>query len=148
MTESEEDDDDEDHYFSSPKLFAGARPDNDGDRSEPDEASVVGEDEDDFIVDDEIDAAQGPALPVAFSMSTHQDMSHHFKIICQLFVHLAVTSRDQRCRVMNCLSESMSIILYIFQLPPSLLTNLSHNSFRRVFLSSSSYSSAEAFRHP
>jgi hypothetical protein len=45
----------------------------------------------------EDDGPEGvPELPVAFNMSSHQDLSHHFKIICQLFVHLAVRSPSQR----------------------------------------------------
>ncbi|KAI6166987.1 hypothetical protein EDD17DRAFT_1542310, partial [Pisolithus thermaeus] len=40
------------------------------------------EEDDDFIFD----------LPAAYSMNVHQDLAHHFKIICQLFVHMAYFS--------------------------------------------------------
>lgn len=55
-----------------------------------DETDSHEEDEEGFIVDDD-DAHGVPAqLPLAFSLSTHQDLTHHFKIVCQLFVHIAV----------------------------------------------------------
>jgi len=58
------------------------------------------EGENSWIVDD--DGPEGvPELPVAFNMSSHQDLSHHFKIICQLFVHLAVRSPSQRVSFMQ-----------------------------------------------
>lgn len=47
-----------------------------------------------FIEDD--GDAVAPELPVEFSMNTYQDLMHHFKIICQLFVHLAVQRRKDR----------------------------------------------------
>jgi len=31
-----------------------------------------------------------------YSMNTHQELAHHFKIICQLFVHLAVRPVAER----------------------------------------------------
>jgi hypothetical protein len=63
----------------------GARPSTASDDDEDSEE----EDEDNFIIEDDGNEASFE-LPVAFSMDTHQDLSHHFKIICQLFVHLAV----------------------------------------------------------
>ena len=63
-----------------------------------------------------------PELPVAFNMSSHQDLSHHFKIICQLFVHLVVRSPSQRVsfieeikagKHMNCLQSFVHMILKV-----------------------------------
>ncbi|TDL27494.1 hypothetical protein BD410DRAFT_782581 [Rickenella mellea] len=48
-----------------------------------------------FIVEDGPDT-NSPELPAAFSMSTHQDMSHHFKIVCQLMLHLATSPPECR----------------------------------------------------
>ncbi|THH07442.1 hypothetical protein EW145_g3378 [Phellinidium pouzarii] len=58
---------------------------------------------DDFIVDD---GDQHTAnLPAAFSMNTHQDLVHHFKVVCQYFVHLAVTSEAARSKVADRLTK-------------------------------------------
>ncbi|KAI6028429.1 hypothetical protein F5J12DRAFT_805362 [Pisolithus orientalis] len=57
--------------------------------------------EDDFIVEDPVDGVQTIDLPVAFSMTTHQDLAHHFKIICQLFVHMAVRPLPERRHFMQ-----------------------------------------------
>ncbi|KAI6109012.1 hypothetical protein EV401DRAFT_1998574 [Pisolithus croceorrhizus] len=54
------------------------------------------EEEDDFIVEDIQDGVQAVDLPAAFSMNAHQDLTHHFKIICQLFVHMAVRPLPER----------------------------------------------------
>jgi len=107
------------------KPFAGAKPskgvgsdeevkDEDGDESVDEED----EEENSWIVED--DGPDGvPELPVAFNMSSHQDLSHHFKIICQLFVHLVVRSPSQRVTFiqevkagehMNCLQRSFHMI--------------------------------------
>ncbi|KAF9792733.1 hypothetical protein BJ322DRAFT_997286 [Thelephora terrestris] len=85
--------------------FGGARPskdvksdeeveeedDNEGNNEEEDGE----EGEDSWIVEDD-DPEGVPELPVAFNMSSHQDLSHHFKIVCQLFVHLVVRTPSQR----------------------------------------------------
>ncbi|KAF9815309.1 hypothetical protein IEO21_04672 [Rhodonia placenta] len=95
-----EDEADEDE----PVPFSHAKPDH-KDRSsssEDDGVNAGGEDET-FIVED--DNADAPELPVAFSMNTHQDLIHHFKIICQLFVHLAVHPVNNRFSVMEQLLE-------------------------------------------
>ncbi|KAH9901023.1 hypothetical protein C8Q73DRAFT_635928 [Cubamyces lactineus] len=68
--------------------FADARPD-DGSN----EAGAEAED-DTFIVED--DSAAAVELPAEFSMNTYQDLLHHFKIICQLFVHMAVHDLEDR----------------------------------------------------
>ncbi|KAI0054104.1 hypothetical protein FA95DRAFT_1551909 [Auriscalpium vulgare] len=99
LSSSEEDEEDEGE-FEDVVPFAGARPDG-GLRDEDEDP---GNAEDGFIVDDD-DAV--PELPSAFSMSTHQDFSHHFKIVCQLFVHLAVTpERDRRTFMKDTLTDN------------------------------------------
>ncbi|KAF8559604.1 hypothetical protein OG21DRAFT_1549377 [Imleria badia] len=71
--------------------FKGAKPHRGGESDGSDnETGSNEEDEQDFIVEDD-DAHGVPAqLPLAFSLSTHQDLTHQFKIVCQLFVHMAV----------------------------------------------------------
>ncbi|KAF8590620.1 hypothetical protein K439DRAFT_1657365 [Ramaria rubella] len=74
------------------QYFEGAHPmhpSNDSDDQDQNEA------EDDFIVEDD-DAENIPELPTMFSMGTFQDFSHHFKVICQLFVHLATHDPHRR----------------------------------------------------
>lgn len=51
-------------------------------------------DTDDFVVQD--DGSVIPDLPVAFSRHSHQDTRHDFKVVCQLFVHLAMMPMDER----------------------------------------------------
>jgi len=88
----EEDDDHED--TNSFTLFAGARPDTSDDGSSPHDESFQTTEDDSFIVDD--DGAPPAELPVEYSMSTHQDLAHHFKIICQFFVYVAVRPVAER----------------------------------------------------
>ena len=40
-------------------------------------------------------------LPKEFSMNTYQDLAHHFKIICQLFVHVAALPQSERHHFMK-----------------------------------------------
>lgn len=51
-------------------------------------------DTDDFVVQD--DGSVIPDLPMAFSRQSHQDAGHDFKVVCQLFVHLAMMPMDER----------------------------------------------------
>ncbi|KAH8117556.1 hypothetical protein DFH11DRAFT_1575762 [Phellopilus nigrolimitatus] len=77
----------------------GSRPNwskNDSSQSEKDDQENE-EEIDDFIVEDGDDVPV--ANPVAFSMNTHQDLVHHFKIVCQYFVHLAVSSEEARLKI-------------------------------------------------
>ncbi|KAF8495624.1 hypothetical protein JB92DRAFT_2747549 [Gautieria morchelliformis] len=80
------------------EVFAGARPTRiilDHDDDNLDEGASEEKNDSDFIVED--DGAEGvPELPTMFSMGTFQDLSHHFKVICQLFVHLAVKESPGR----------------------------------------------------
>ncbi|KAH7914695.1 hypothetical protein BJ138DRAFT_1143392 [Hygrophoropsis aurantiaca] len=79
---------------SDPAPFQGAKPH----QSDDDNSSRLGDedDEDNFIVKDDEKGPQATQLPVAFSMNTHQDLTHQFKIVCQLFVHMAVRPRYER----------------------------------------------------
>ncbi|THH16355.1 hypothetical protein EW146_g4273 [Bondarzewia mesenterica] len=99
---SDEDEDDED--ISEPATFPGAKPttefDSDAPQENEDNDDSASSDDDDFIIEDE-DQIAAPDLPFAFSMNTHQDLAHHFKIVCQLFVHLAVQPEVQRKSFMN-----------------------------------------------
>ncbi|KAI0721002.1 hypothetical protein C8T65DRAFT_631903 [Cerioporus squamosus] len=73
--------------------FSHARPDNGTEGLDEDEQEGE-EEEDNFIVED--DSTQAVELPAEFSMNTYQDLLHHFKIVCQLFVHMAVHDADER----------------------------------------------------
>ncbi|EMD38402.1 hypothetical protein CERSUDRAFT_113556 [Gelatoporia subvermispora B] len=79
--------------------FAHARPNHasPSDNSEPDEDREAANDS--FIVED--DSVVVPELPAEFSMNTHQDLMHHFKVICQLFLHLAVQQPGDRDDAMD-----------------------------------------------
>ena len=71
--------------------FKGAKPHRSGESDVSDnETDSHDEDEQDFIVEDGVHDVPPAQLPLAFSLSTHQDLTHHFKIVCQLFVHMAV----------------------------------------------------------
>ncbi|KIJ69366.1 hypothetical protein HYDPIDRAFT_80164 [Hydnomerulius pinastri MD-312] len=77
--------------------FKGAKPHRHEDSDASDDDARTAEDDDDsFIVEDDAHGAPATQLPVAFSMNTHQDLAHHFKIICQLFVHMAVRPLSDR----------------------------------------------------
>ncbi|KAL1944526.1 hypothetical protein VTO73DRAFT_2956 [Trametes versicolor] len=83
--------------------FAGAKPHAGSD--DESEGSGDGEAEDDtFIVED--DSAAAIELPAEFSMNTYQDLLHHFKIICQMFVHMAVHDDDERSEVATRLQQN------------------------------------------
>lgn len=103
-SESEEDEESEEND----KPFAGARP-HTGDDSD---ASVF-EDEglSGFIEEDSVNAI-APELPAEFSMNTYQDLMHHFKIICQLFVHLAVQDPEDRQSFMEQSLKGNRIVLW------------------------------------
>lgn len=106
QSESEADEDDDDSIFSTP--FPGARPDGgDGTKNSSNDSTHSPED-DSFIVDD----GEAPAeLPMQFSMNTHQDLVHHFKIICQLFVHVAVRPIQERRSYMEHVMKSKTRLL-------------------------------------
>ena len=89
---------------SSAVPFAGAKPDIEG--GDEDSEDSQDEDEDTFIVEDDAAAAE---LPPEFSMDTHQDLAHHFKIICQFFVHIAVLPVQERRSYMDDKMKGMSV---------------------------------------
>ncbi|KAF8311638.1 hypothetical protein DL93DRAFT_2083143, partial [Clavulina sp. PMI_390] len=100
--ESDEDNSENDDDDDELDIIPGAVPPN-GRISSPEIESDIElvEDSDDeaaFIVEDtETDIA----LPLEFSMKSHSDLSHHFKIICQLFVHIAVSKSKQRAKLVK-----------------------------------------------
>ncbi|KAH9856974.1 hypothetical protein C2E23DRAFT_881467 [Lenzites betulinus] len=83
--------------------FAHAKPDaGSNDESGGSENDDV--EEDTFIIED--DSAAAIELPAEFSMNTYQDLLHHFKIVCQLFVHMAVHDADDRDDVATRLQQN------------------------------------------
>ncbi|CDO71213.1 hypothetical protein BN946_scf184863.g8 [Trametes cinnabarina] len=84
--------------------FAGARPGASSDEQSDDDADEDVDEEDNFIVED--DSAAVVELPAEFSMNTYQDLLHHFKIICQLFVHMLVHDPEDRSDVATRLQNS------------------------------------------
>lgn len=68
-------------------------------------------DMDDFVVQD--DGSVIPDLPVAFSRHSHQDTRHDFKVVCQLFVHIAMMPMDERRTYMEKMLKGSS--LYILE---------------------------------
>ncbi|VDB82998.1 unnamed protein product [Peniophora sp. CBMAI 1063] len=93
--ESEGEDKDEE---DEPVPFFGARRDGTEDIEEEGTSHQSREDEDDFIVEDD---AATTNLPAEFSMAARQDPAHLFKIVCQLFVHLAVRPARERHNYMQ-----------------------------------------------
>ncbi|KAG2134421.1 uncharacterized protein EDB93DRAFT_1092717 [Suillus bovinus] len=86
--------------------FKGARPDR-GHESESSSGEHEKTDEDDdFIVEDDEHGVLSTQLPIAFSMNTHQDLAHQFKIVCQLFVHMAVRFPSERRPFMKKMLET------------------------------------------
>jgi hypothetical protein len=96
--ETEEDSESQTNSEDDVVPLPGAKPhvDSNSDGSQQSEDESLGG----FIEEDSINAAV-PELPVEFSMNTFQDLMHHFKIICQLFVHLAVQDPHNRDAFMN-----------------------------------------------
>ncbi|TFY77907.1 hypothetical protein EWM64_g6105 [Hericium alpestre] len=89
---SEQDDSDAEGSGSEgPSVFPGAKPHIGTDDEDEDDTL----EDDDFIVEDDSQTVV-PALPSAFNMSSHQDLAHHFKVVCQLFVHMAVRPARER----------------------------------------------------
>jgi hypothetical protein len=80
--------------------------DHDGDDSDQG-ANDDDNDDDDFVVQD--DGEVIPELPMAFSRQSYQDTVHDFKVVCQLFVHLAMMPMDERRKDMEEVLNSTSI---------------------------------------
>ena len=87
--------------------FSHARPSKTTIEEEDESEGAASDDDEAFIIEDD----NAVELPVEFSMSTHQDLKHHFKIICQLFVHLAVQDPDDRRVFME---DSMKCEFHIY----------------------------------
>lgn len=97
ITESGDEQSSEDDSHASPELFEDSQKDGqigDSDEGDDDDGEDEDDDMDDFVVED--DGAAIPELPVAFSRRAHQDSSHDFKVVCQLFVHLAMMPVGER----------------------------------------------------
>ncbi|ETW85886.1 hypothetical protein HETIRDRAFT_309140 [Heterobasidion irregulare TC 32-1] len=92
-TESEDSDDE--GVGNETSAFTGAKPTAEFGSDVSDEDENTTSDGDDFIVEDD-GQETAPELPAAFSMRSHQDLAHHFKIACQFFVHLAVLPQRRR----------------------------------------------------
>ncbi|KAL5635334.1 hypothetical protein ACGC1H_004205 [Rhizoctonia solani] len=59
-----------------------------------DEQRSASSENDSWIEDD--DGAPAPILPEGYSMRGHQSLAHHFKVVMQLFVHLACLKAKKR----------------------------------------------------
>ena len=92
-TESEDSDDE--GVGNETSAFTGAKPTAEFGSDVSDEDENTTSDGDDFIVEDD-GQETAPELPAAFSMRSHQDLAHHFKIAYQFFVHLAVLPQTRR----------------------------------------------------
>jgi Domain of unknown function (DUF4211) len=90
--ESDDEQTDDDDERISP--FQDSQQDDSNQDGGDDEVDDDDNDIDDFVVQD--DGAAIPELPMAFSRHSHQDTSHDFKVVCQLFVHLAMIPMDER----------------------------------------------------
>lgn len=89
--------------------FKGARPDRGHESNSSSGEREKTDEDDDFIVEDDEHGALTTQLPIAFSMNTHQDLAHQFKIVCQLFVHMAVRFPPDRRPFMKKMLESMHV---------------------------------------
>ncbi|KAG6832131.1 hypothetical protein H0H87_002443 [Tephrocybe sp. NHM501043] len=76
--------------------FIGAKPSSEFDSLFDEDSS---DHSSDFIVED--DNAIVPALPMEFSMESHEDLDHKFKKIFQFFVHIAVRPAKERHHFMK-----------------------------------------------
>ncbi|KAG1756738.1 uncharacterized protein EDB91DRAFT_1094178 [Suillus paluster] len=86
--------------------FKDARPDRDEDTESSSVEHDQTDEDDNFIVEDDEQGLSPTRLPIAFSMNTHQDLTHQFKIVCQLFVHMAVRSTTERRPFMQKMLEA------------------------------------------
>lgn len=133
VSDDEEDEEVSDHVPSSIKPFKHSRPGftihNDASELEEDTDDTAEEEEDTFIVED--GNAAPLELPAEFSMSTYQDLTHHFKVICQLFVHLAVQEKEDRAVFMEEMYKGNGS-------PPSYIRFHQLNLFRAILFGASS----------
>jgi hypothetical protein len=118
MSSSSEDGAMEGYDHDDARPFDGAKRDQSGSDDNSEVGSQVGEDS--FIVADDVTAAVN--LPAAFSMDAHQDLSHHFKVICQLFVHMAVRPVQERRAFMEHVLKGVRYIFLLLFAPLTLLS--------------------------
>jgi hypothetical protein len=129
----EESDEEEESGQDVSKPFKGSRP------SGSCAHSLFSEDDDDndssadFIVEDDSQnvAAQ---LPSEFSMRSHDNLSHQFKIIFQFFVHVTVRPTVDRHAFMEDQLKSMTLLRH------SMCCYLDQNSTGILLFSTKSYS--------
>jgi len=94
-SEESEDPSEEEQFkpFKGAKLASKDTESSTGDENDSDDSSS-------FIVEDD-NQAVAAQLPSEFSMRSHDDLSHQFKIIFQLFVHVAVRTPTERHTFMS-----------------------------------------------
>jgi hypothetical protein len=80
-----------------------------GSQQEDSDGNDSDNDTDDFVVQD--DGSVIPDLPMAFSRHSHQDTGHDFKVVCQLFVHLAMMPMDERREYMEKMLKGTTLYL-------------------------------------
>jgi Domain of unknown function (DUF4211) len=78
--------------------------------SDGDDRGDDNDDMDDFVVQD--DGSVIPDLPAAFSRHSHQDTRHDFKVVCQLFVHIAMMPMDERRTYMEKMLKGTSLYIH------------------------------------
>ena len=61
-----------------------------------DDNGNASDDNDSWIESDGEDAANAVILPEGYSMRGHQSLAHHFKVVMQMFVHLACLKPRKR----------------------------------------------------
>ncbi|KAN0140744.1 protein of unknown function (DUF4211) domain containing protein [Lactarius tabidus] len=116
ITESSDEQSGEGGSHASPEPFEDSQKDGqvgDPDEGDDDDGEDEDDDIDDFVVED--DGVAIPELPVAFSRRTHQDSSHDFKVVCQLFVHLAMMPMGERRSFMEQILKGDDYFLVPFQ---------------------------------
>jgi hypothetical protein len=116
ITESSDEQSGDGDSHASPEPFEDSQKDGQiGDPGEGDDDDIEVEDDDidDFVVED--DGVAIPELPVAFSRRAHQDSSHDFKVVCQLFVHLAMMPVGGRRSFMEQILKGDDYFLVPFQ---------------------------------
>lgn len=113
ITESSDEQTGEDDGHDSHEPFQGSQKDGHIGDPDADDDEEEEDDTDDFVVED--DGVAIPELPVAFSRRTHQDSSHDFKVVCQLFVHLAMMPVDERRGFMEQILKGDDYFLVPFQ---------------------------------
>lgn len=103
---SEEEDEEAQSEEDNSKPFKGARPTVDDNLFTEDESGS--DSTQSFIVEDDSQAVTAQ-LPTEFSMRSHDDLAHQFKIIFQFFVHIAVRPSIDRQSFMENQMKRMNL---------------------------------------